>query len=125
MINKKILLSGIALVSALSACTLKASEPVPAILPDNTSDVRTEIVNIVSEALGGKKVPIASDVFQESSRLLLSTKPVVSPNGVTVYGTNQAPALVFELIKQGDDCLLRRLDTMQTWPLSTKLCIKR
>ena len=35
------------------------------------------------------------------------------------------PELVFELVKQGDTCLLRRLDTMKTWSLKTKLCFKR
>jgi hypothetical protein len=124
MKNKTILLSTV-LITSLSACSLKASEPVPAILPDNSGDARAEIIDIVSNALGGKKIPIAQDVFQESSRLLLGVKPVTAPNGVIVHGSSGSPAIVFELIKQDDNCLLRRLDTMQSWPLQTKLCIKR
>lgn len=124
MFNKRLLVASI-LISALSACTLKAHEPVPAILPDNSSEARAEIIEIVSNALGGKKIAIAQDVFQESSRLLLGTKPVIAPNGVTVYGSDKSSTLVFELVKQGDDCLLKRLDTMHTWPLKTTLCLKK
>ena len=121
----KILLFVALLTSGLSACTLKAHQPIPAILPDNSSEARIEIVDVVSKALGDKKVPIAQDVFQESSRLLLGPKPLVAPNGTPVYDASSPPALVFELIKQGESCLLRRLDTMQTWSLKTTLCFKR
>lgn len=124
MVNKK-LLAGTILIASLSACTLKAHDPVPAIFPDSSSEARAEIVEVVSNALGGKKVAIAQNVFQESSRLLLGTKPVIAPNGVTVYDSNKQSPLVFELVKQGDDCLLRRLDTKQTWPLKTKQCFKK
>ncbi|GAA0821445.1 hypothetical protein GCM10009111_28450 [Colwellia asteriadis] len=125
MLKNKSLLSSAVLVAGLSACSSNAVEPVPAILPADSSEARAEIIDIVSNALGGKKVPIAQDVFQESSRLLLGPKPVTATNGVTVYDSNPAPVLVFELIKRGDNCLIRRLDTMETWPLTTQLCVKR
>jgi len=109
----------------LSACSSNAVEAVPAILPSDSAAARAEIIDIVSQALGGKRIPIAQDVFQESSRLLLGPKPVVAPNGIPVYDSNNTSALVFELMKQGESCLLRRLDTMQTWSLKTTLCFKR
>ena len=124
MINK-VIISTLLSVSMLAACALKASEPVPAILPENSSAARAEVVGIVNGALGGNKPAISQNVFQQSSRLLLGVKPVVAPNGITVYGSHKAPALVFELVKKGDECLLRRLDTMKTWSLKTKLCLKR
>ena len=124
MINK-VIISTLLPVTMLSACALKASEPVPAILPENSSAARAEIINIVNDALGGSKPAIAQNVFQQSSRLLLGIKPVSAPNGIAVYGSHKQATLVFELIKQGDECLLRRLDTMQAWPLETKLCFKR
>ncbi len=121
------------LTLALSACSIKANEPTPAILakvstdgtPVNLLDARREIVEIVTKSLGGKKIPIAKDVFHESSRLLIGDKPVVSPNGVNIYGSSNKAVLVFELLKQGDSCLLRRLDTMKSWTLKTRLCIAR
>lgn len=133
MVNKNIILL-IAMISiGLSACSIQAIEPIPAILPevsttmsaDNHSSARYEIIDIVNSALGGKTVPIAQDVFQESSRLLIGSKPIVAPNGVIVHGSNNKPTLVFELVKQGENCLLRRLDTMQTWSLKTTVCVKR
>ena len=113
------------LLSFLSACSIQANESVSAILPSNSDEARTEIVSVVNLALGGKKVPIAQDVFQESSRLLLTVSPVISPNGVKVYSKKIQPALVFELRKQGDTCLLKRLETEQEWILKTKSCVKR
>ncbi|MCP4324456.1 MAG: hypothetical protein GY787_21875 [Alteromonadales bacterium] len=124
MKNKSLLL-GAFLTTALSACSSNAIEPVPAILTTDNGEARAEIIDIVSNALGGKKVAIAQDVFQESSRLLLGPKPVVAPNGVVVYDSSNKPALVFELVKQGDNCLIRRLDSMQTWPLASKSCTPR
>jgi len=124
MIIKKLGLIGLSL-SLLSACSLQAHESVPAILPDNSSAARAEIVAIVTSALGGKKIPIAPNVFQESSRLLLTASPVTSPNGVKVYQKNLQPALVFELLKQGDTCLLKRVDTEELWSLKTSSCIRR
>ena len=113
------------LLSFLSACSIQANESVAAILPSNNDEARIEIVSVVSRALEGKKVPIAQDVFQESSRLLLTASPVISPSGVKVYSKRIQPALVFELRKQGDTCLLKRLDTEQEWLLETKSCVKR
>ena len=129
----KISLLFIVLILTLSACSLRANEPVPAILPavssnvtaDNLLEARLEIIEIVTKSLGGKKIPIAKNVFYESSRLLIGAKPVVSPTGLPIYGSsNQAP-IVFELTKQAENCILERLDTMQTWLLSTKLCVPR
>jgi len=112
-------------VSLLSACSLRANESVAALLPENSSAARAEIVETVSKALGGKKVPIAQDVFQESSKLLLASAPVTSPAGVKVISKQAKQALVFELRKQGDNCILKRLDTEQEWLLKTKLCIEK
>jgi hypothetical protein len=123
----------IVLILTLSACSLKANEPMPAILPEVSSNVtadnllkaRLEITEIVTKSLGGKKIAIAKNVFDESSRLLIGAKPVVSPSGVPLYGSSNKAPIVFELTKQAENCILQRLDTMQTWSLTTKLCIPR
>ena len=132
-VMNKVTLSIMLFVLALSGCSLKASEPIPALLPavssnvtaDNLLQARLEIIAIVTKSLGGKKIPIAKNVFYESSRLLIGAKPVVSPSGVTIYGSSNKAPIVFELTKQADNCILERLDTMQTWSLTTKLCIPR
>ncbi len=135
-INKQVLLA-IMLILVLSACSLKASEPIPApipaILPTSSASVsesdllefRRQINAIVTKSLGGQKVPIAKEIFSESSRLLIGAKPVIAPNGVTVYEESHNATLVFELLKQDNNCLLRRLDTMQSWRLKANLCIAR
>jgi hypothetical protein len=132
-VMNKVTLSLMLFVLALSGCSLKASEPIPAVLPavssnvtaDNLLEARLEIIAIVTKSLGGKKIPIANNVFHESSRLLIGAKSVVLPSGVTIYGSSNQALIVFELIKQVDNCMLKRLDTMQTWLLATRLCIPR
>ncbi|QBG37271.1 hypothetical protein [Litorilituus sediminis] len=124
MTLKSLLFIGLTMTS-LAACSIRAHESVAALLPENSSEARAEIVATVSKALGGKQVPIAQDVFQESSKLLLTAAPVSSPSGVKVLPKEAKKALVFELRKQGDNCLLKRADTQQEWPLQTKLCIAK
>lgn len=122
MKTKAILLAGLTL-SLLSACSIRANDSVEALLPESSSTARAEIIEVVSTALGGKKVPIAQNVFQESSKLLLSAAPVTSPNGVIVHNKTTQQALVFQLRKQGKNCFLKRIDTEQEWPLETQQCV--
>ncbi len=44
---------------------------------------------------------------------------------IIIYDTTNKAKLVFDLLKQGNSCLLKRLDTMQSWTLSTSLCVNR
>jgi len=113
------------LAFSLPACSVKTPQKEAALLPPNSEQARAEIIDIISQSLGGKKVPIARDVFQHSSRLLLGKAAVTSPEGIKVLRTNERAALVFELIKQNENCLLRRLNNAQEWPLKTKRCISR
>lgn len=133
LVLNKIMLFIILFVLALSGCSLKASEPIPAILPevstnitaDNLLKARLEIINIITKSLGGKKIPIANNVFNESSRLLIGVKPVISPNGILIYDSSNKSPIVFELLKQADNCILKRLDSITMWTLTTRLCIPR
>jgi hypothetical protein len=111
-------------VIVISACTSQVYEKNSALLPADSAQARTEIIKLVSQSLGGKKIAIAKDVFQHSSRLLLGKTAVTSPVGINVIRSDQVSAIVFELIKQGDNCLLRRINTTQEWQLKTKNCFK-
>ena len=109
----------------LCACAIQANEKESALLPLDNEQARTEIIKLISESMGGKTIPIAKDVFQQTSKLLLGKTSVTSPNGIRVIRTDNEAAIVFELLKQGSHCLLRRVDNAQEWTLITKSCIKR
>lgn len=109
----------------LCACAIQASEKESALLPLGSEQARAEIIKLISESIGGKTIPIAKDVFQQTSRLLLGKTSVTSPNGIRVIRADKEAAIVFELLKQGSNCLLRRVDNAQEWTLKTKSCIKR
>jgi len=113
------------LAFALCACASQAHEKEAALLPVNSAQARAEIIELISLSLGGKKIPIAENVFQHSSRLLLGKTAVTSPAGIKVIRADKDAAIVFELVKQGDNCILRRMNNAQEWQLKTKRCFKR
>jgi hypothetical protein len=117
------ILTGLAMLALLCACSLQAQKE--ALLPVESEQARAEIIALVSQSLGGKNIPIAKDVFQTSSRLLLGRAAVISPAGVNVYPADKVPPLVFKLVKQGEHCLLLRTDIEQTWQLMTTRCFAR
>ncbi len=124
VLQKAIMLS---IGGLLFACSLQAHESShkkePALLPADSKAARTEIIALVSQSLGRKNIAIADNVFQQSSRLLLGKTAITSPAGIRVYPDNITTALIiFELVKQESNCLLRRTDTEQTWQLMTKRC---
>jgi hypothetical protein len=112
-------------IFGLCACSSQAHEKEVALLPTNSEQARVEIIDVVSQSFGGKKIPIARDVFQHSSRLLLGKTAVTSPSGIKVIHPEKEATIVFELLKQGNNCLLRRMNNAQEWQLKTKLCFKR
>ena len=122
-VKKLLVLFMLALI--LSACSSQAHEKEAALLPANSEQARAEIIALISQSFGGKKIPISADVFQHSSRLLLGKSAVTSPEGVNVIRADKEAAIVFELVKQGDNCLLRRTNNTQEWLLKTTRCFKR
>lgn len=121
----KIAIASLVIVFALSACALQTDKAESALLAAESESARAEIVAIINQSFGGKNIPIAKDVFQHSSRLLLGSTVVTSPKGVKIIPAHNNIAIVFELFKQGDRCLLRRIDNSQEWQLQTKECFKR
>lgn len=113
------------LAFTLSACALQAHEKEAALLLADSEQARSEIIELISQSMGGKNIPIAKNVFQDTSRLLLGKAAVTSPEGVKITPDSKDAAIIFELLKQGDNCLLRRLNTTQEWTLITKSCVKR
>lgn len=107
----------------LSACALQAQEKKPALLPANSEQARTEIITLISESFEGKKIPIAQDVFQQTSRLILGKTALTSPEGIKIVRADNNVAIVFELLKQGQQCILRRVNNSQEWLLKTSLCV--
>jgi hypothetical protein len=120
--NKAVVIAAFAMT--LCACASQAQNEEAALLPANSTQARAEIIKLISQSLGGKNIPVALDVFQHSSKLLLGKVGVTSPSGIKVLDADKHTALVFELVKQGEDCLLIRKNTSQKWKLKTTSCFK-
>ena len=112
-------------VFSLAACALQAQEKKPALLPAKSEQARAEIITLVSQSLGGKTIPIANDVFQQSSKLLIGKTAVTSPEGIKFVRADNEVAIAFELLKQGQHCILRRVSPSQEWTLTTTKCVER
>lgn len=108
----------------MCACASQPFEKEPALLLGDDQQALKEVIDLVKESLGGKNIPIAKNVFQDSPRLLLGKAEVSSTNGVKITPSSIEAAIVFELVKQGNNCLLRRLNTDQEWTLATTSCVK-
>lgn len=113
------------LTFTLCACASQPLEKEAAVLTSNSEQTRSEIINFIRQSLGGKNIPIAENIFQETSRLLLGKTSGSASDGIKVIHANQKSTIIFELVKQGDNCILRRLNTPQQWLLTTKACVKR
>ncbi len=94
---------------ALAGC--KTSLPAsarPALLTNPSKQSLTEIKETISEALGGRQVPISEQVFVNSNHLILQRKETIGPDGLPLQTRVDEIPIIFELFKAGDDCYIKR-----------------
>ena len=87
---------------ALSACASQAHEKEAALLPVDSTQARAEIIELISQSFGGKKIPIAKNIFRalkqlpktKASRVCSSTGKALSEN-FPLGAKNTKPAKMF------------------------------
>lgn len=93
----------IACVILITACAgSKKTDPVPALLSESNVQAHKEISALIAESIGQSSVRLAGNIFKKRSVVLLS-KPDLT--GRVLEQPTQ-----FLLLKQGDQCILERLD---------------
>ncbi len=101
-----LMMSGLVL---LFGCQSLAQEnvPVPAILDKTDRESQALIARAISQGLGGAPVTLSPTAFTQSSRLFIDNR--APGTGVTTgsNGKKLIPARVFELLTDGDNCLLK------------------
>jgi hypothetical protein len=105
----------------LAACrTVHRSAGAPAVIVDPTAESRAALAAAVGAALGGAPVTLAVDALTRSSTLTVerATPPGASAAGGRDLGAPER----FELVKQGDRCILVHAATGRTFVLARTAC---
>ena len=106
----------------MSACATMAQEEIPAVLVESDAAARAEIVRAVSEALGNSDVLIASDALTRESALFIERKPARDATGQRLSGRDYGRPERFDLVKQGESCVLVHAGTQKRYPLKGVRC---
>lgn len=111
------------LVTHLPGCQLLAEQPaVPATVIDASEKGMLEIKDVVGKALNSDSILFAAEVLKERSIIAIENAGVRSIAQPNAMGRNDQMPHRFQLLKKGDDCLLKRLGTDQLWRLQQVKC---
>ncbi|WP_111642958.1 hypothetical protein [Marinimicrobium alkaliphilum] len=111
---------------ALSACQHQsnASEPgelESAILNTTTAESRAELAETVGEALGAD-VRLSREVFTRGSLLIVERRHIERMHDGQPMGREQWEPDYFQLLTDGERCVLEHRDTNRRWTLSHADC---
>ncbi len=107
----------------LIGCAGKTSlEYGDAVLLNPSPQTRTEISNVISEALGGRRVKIGPESFVESNLLIIDTEQARFADGYTIYGRDRARPNHFHLKMSKGGCSIFHEETGQFFSLSLSKC---
>jgi hypothetical protein len=102
-----------------------AAEPKPAILIDLTPETRTELKQVVSEALNGTPVRLAADALTHESVLIVDRVRPRDADGLLLDGRELGKPEHFRLVKQASRCILIQERTARRWVLKSARCALR
>lgn len=117
LVPTKAVLTGLSL-SLLSACSGTVQQPVPthaALIVNADAAAHKELSSLIAKAVKQDSVRLSARMFEKSSLLVLD-KPDLSGSVLQV-----GPR--FQLLKQGETCLLEFKDTAQRWSLQHVQCV--
>ncbi len=108
----------------LSACATMAQEERPAVLVTSDTEVRTQIVRAVAAALGNANVTLAPDALTTQSVLAIERTPARDATGQRLSGRDYGRPEQFQLLKQGERCVLVHTRTEERYELRRAQCVE-
>ena len=109
---------------AITGCRTDAhAGEVPAMLVDPDAGTQAELQRLVSTALGGASITLSDAALTDSSLLIIERKPHVDASGARIMGRDLGMPEQFQLIKQGNVCLLEQIRTGERWALQGAVCV--
>ena len=117
---------GILAVLAVSGCGATAKEaPLPlqaAMLINPSSQTHAELQQAIASLLDASNVLIADNAFTQYSQEVIERAQHKDANGLLIMGRSTEIPDAVQLLKQGDNCLLRHVQTGKTVTLSQVRC---
>jgi hypothetical protein len=99
-----------------------AQDDTPAVIVGPSENVRAELVRVVGEALGFSDVLIAEDALTRESSLFIERRPARDATGQRLSGRDYDRPERFDLVKQGNKCLLVHVSTSRRFELEDVRC---
>ncbi|WP_237066533.1 hypothetical protein [Microbulbifer guangxiensis] len=96
----------------------------PAVLEEVTGAVRTELTQVVSEALGGVPVTLGEEVLTDTSILVVEQNVPRDLQQRPLAGRSLAVPVRFQLLVGDQGCWLKRLPEGPFWPLTRARCVR-
>jgi hypothetical protein len=109
----------------LSACVSIAQQDTPAIITNPTEESHGELVRVVSGALSSTPVTIARDALTRDSLLLIERTPARDAAGQRLTGRDLEKPEQFNLLKNGEQCVLVHEGTGKRSVLTKTRCTAR
>lgn len=114
-------------VLIFSACkqdVLQGDSDLPATLTDTTSTTRSELNQIVSQALFGVEVNLADDALTKTSLLIIERSNQRTVNNDRILGRDLSMPEQFRLVTNDGQCLLIHQKNGKRYLLSLASCQK-
>lgn len=110
----------------LAACSARAlSGPLePALLENASSEVRAELAQVVSAALGGIQVTLGEEVLTATSILVIEQDVPRDLQQRPLAGRSLAVPVRFQLLTGDEGCWLKRLPQGPVWALTRARCTR-
>lgn len=109
--------------AVLAACAVQpAHSPMPARLSSVDDATRAVLASAVSQALDGREISLAPDALTASSQLLLDPARPRDASGRVLQGRETRTPESFQLVKVGDECVLKHERTGREYVLQDVRC---
>ncbi len=127
MTKMKIKLSLVCLILALLGCVSSAEDQrvkqeVSAVVAEPSRQTNEEIQVAIASLLGQKEVVISANAFTKDSRLTIERLSHQTANGQLINGRVTEHPLLIELVKKGQQCLVKNVLTGKVVALKYTRC---
>jgi outer membrane lipopolysaccharide assembly protein LptE/RlpB len=113
-------------ILAVGGCGATANESPAqmqrATLTNPSSQIHAELQQALATLLGASNVLIADDAFTQFSQEVIERAQHKDANGLLIMGRSTEMPVTVQLLKQGDNCLLRHVQSGNTTLLSQARC---
>lgn len=106
----------------LAACATPAAQPERPAVIVNPTESRTELLDVLRQALNGRPLTIADDALTQDSLLIIERARPSGPGGRLLDGRELEMPERFRLVTNTSTCTLIHERTRRSWMLRTARC---